>query len=157
MNFKSWVISLRYISSFCLCKHARPFQQQHSLNQSGAWALEVRKVFYGAFIFSVFWRIRNKWSHWPGGQSAPRLYNHYNLCPCARPAHVWPGPRFKFSTLLTKSKKRNYKELSNMKTICVSALTGSVPRKMAKALQRVSALIKNWTQVARLSPIHLNH
>ena len=38
--------------------------------------------------------IRKKQSQWPGSQSAPRLYNGYNLCLCARPAHVgkcWPG------------------------------------------------------------------
>ena len=27
-------------------------------------------------------------AYWPGGQSAPRFYNRYNLCPCARPALV---------------------------------------------------------------------
>ena len=39
-------------------------------------------------FFLYFWEIRKKQSSWPGGQSAQRLYNCYNLCPCARPAHV---------------------------------------------------------------------
>ena len=50
-----------------------------------------------AVFFLIFREIRKKRSHWLGGQSAPRLYNRYNLCPCAKPAHVgaWecrPGP-----------------------------------------------------------------
>ena len=51
-------------------------------------------------FFLHFQEIRKKWSHWPGGQSTPRRYNYYNLCPCARPSHVgecWPGQEFKFS------------------------------------------------------------
>ena len=44
---------------------------------------------------------------------------------------------------LTKSKKKNYRERSNIKSARVSALTGSVPRKTAKVLQRVSALVRN--------------
>ena len=50
-------------------------------------------------FFLYFREIRKKLSH-PCGQSAQRLYNRYNLCPCARPAHVGecgPGPEFKFS------------------------------------------------------------
>ena len=48
-------------------------------------------------------------------------------------------------------------ERSNIKSTRVSALTGSVPRKMAEALQSVSALIMNQIQVARLSATSLNH
>ena len=54
----------------------------------------------GLHSFLYFREIRKKRSYRPGGQSAPRLYNRYNHCPCARPAHVgecWPGPEFKFS------------------------------------------------------------
>ena len=36
---------------------------------------------------SVFREIRNKWSHWLGSQSAPRLFDCYNLCQCAIPAY----------------------------------------------------------------------
>ena len=69
-------------------------------SQSGAWAL--KKSLMRPSFFLHFQEIRKKWSHWPGGQSAPRFYNYYNLCPCARPSHVgeccqWPGPKFKFS------------------------------------------------------------
>ena len=39
-------------------------------------------------FFLYFWEIRQKRIHWPGSQPALRLYNSYNLCPCARPAHV---------------------------------------------------------------------
>ena len=39
---------------------------------------------------------------------------------------------------------------SNIKSACVSALMGSVPRKMAEVLQRVSALIRNRNHVAWL-------
>ena len=69
--------------------------------QSWAWALKkslMRPSFFSIIVY--FREIRNKLSHWPGCQSAQRLYNSYNLCPCARPSHVgkcWPGPEFKFS------------------------------------------------------------
>ena len=66
--------------------------------QSEAWALE--KSFTKPSFFLYFREIRNKRSNWPGGQSAPRHYNSYNLCLCAKPAYVgecWPGPEFKFS------------------------------------------------------------
>ena len=47
-------------------------------------------------FFLYFRETMKKRSHLPGGQSTPRLYNRYNLCPCARPAHVgrlWAGAR----------------------------------------------------------------
>ena len=64
--------------------------------------MSLKKVSYEAFVLSVFSRIRKTRSHWPGGQSALRFYNCYNLYPsyCARQALVgecWPGPEFKFS------------------------------------------------------------
>ena len=70
------------------------------LLQSGAWDLE--RSLRRPLFFLYFREIRNKWSHWPCGQSAQRLYNSNlnNLCPCSRPAHVgkcWPWPEFKFS------------------------------------------------------------
>ena len=145
--------------------------------------MSLRKVSFEAFIFSVFREIRNKLSNWPGGQSAQRLYNSYNLCPCARPANVgkcWTGPEFKLSkpvevwwscydlqlcqavsaaerdiTTDEIQERKNYRECSNIKNACVSALTGSVSRKMAKALQSVSELIRNQTKVARLTVTHL--
>ena len=60
---------------------------------------------------------------------------------------------------LTKSKKEKIRERSNIKSARVSALTGSVPRKMAEALQRVLALCtvcRNRTHVARLFATSLN-
>ena len=96
------------------------------------------------------------------------------------PAHVgecWPKPEFtlsktlggsqmvvlRFTTLSARDRhwrnprRKNYTERSNIKSARVSALTGSVPRKMADAQQRVSAFIINRTQVARLSATNLNH
>ena len=72
-------------------------QLSSGIAQSWAWALEkslMRPSILLVMYFQV-WEIRKKRSHWPGSQPAPRLYNRYNLCPCARPAHVgecWPGP-----------------------------------------------------------------
>ena len=73
-------------------------QWQHGHDQSWAWALE--KYLIRPSFFLYFREIRNKWSHWPGGQSAPRLYYCFNLCSCARPTNVGEcgsGPKFKFS------------------------------------------------------------
>ena len=63
----------------------------------------------------------------------------------ARDRH-WRNPREFF-----------FRECSNIKSARVGALTGSVPRKMAEALQRVSALIRNQTHVDWLSATSLNH
>ena len=52
---------------------------------------------------------------------------------------------------------RYYRERIDIKSARVSALTGSVPRKMAKRLPRVSAPCWNRTHVAQLSAAHLNH
>ena len=83
---------------------------------------------------------------WKTGSLMPRrmVVLRFTTLP-ARDRH-WRNPR-----------KKNYKERSNIKSAHVSALTSSVPRKMAKALQRVSALIRNRTQVAKLTATHLNH
>ena len=59
-----------------------------------------RKSLTRPSFFLYFREFMNKQSHLPCGQSAPTLYNRYNLCPCARPANVGecgPGPEFKFS------------------------------------------------------------
>ena len=48
-------------------------------------------------------------------------------------------------------RKKNYRERNNIKSARVSALTGSMPRKMAEVLKSVSALIRNGTQVAKLN------
>ena len=72
-----------------------------TIDQFWAWTLE--KPLMRPLFFLYFGEIRpgNKGIHWPGSQSAHRLYNLYNLCPCARPSHVgkfWrPGSEFKFS------------------------------------------------------------
>ena len=59
---------------------------------------------------------------------------------------------------LTKSKKKNYQERSNIKSASVSALTGrgSIPHKMAEAWQGVSALIRNGSKVTKVTATHLN-
>ena len=45
--------------------------------QPGAWALE--KSLARPLFFRYFREVRKKRSHWPGSQSAQRLYNSYNL------------------------------------------------------------------------------
>ena len=50
-----------------------------------------------------------------------------------------------------------YGECSNLKSTCVCALTGSVPRKMAKGQQRVSASTGNQTRAGQVNSIHLDH
>ena len=104
-------------------------------------------------------------------------YNHAHTPGPAWPAHAAEsGPRarlqvlqnsgsrmfmFRVKTLSARDRhwrnprKKNYRERSNIKSACVSALTGSVPRKTATGLQRVSAPCGNRTQVARLSATHL--
>ena len=52
----------------------------------GAWALE--KSLMRPSFFLYLQEIRKKRRHWYGCQSALRLYNRHNLCPCARPAHM---------------------------------------------------------------------
>ena len=54
-------------------------------------------------------------------------------------------------------RKKNCRERSNIKSACVSALTGSVSRKMAEERQSDSALIMIQTHVAKLTVNHLNH
>ena len=53
--------------------------------------------------------------------------------------------------------KKNYREHSNIKSAHVSALTGSVPRKMAAARQKDSAPCRTLTHISRLSTTSLNH
>ena len=73
-NFRSWV------------RACSPWNDRDSWKAPGAWAL--KKSLTRPFFSLYFREIRNKRSHRPGGRSAPRLNNIYNLCPCARPAHV---------------------------------------------------------------------
>ena len=61
------------------------------------------------------------------------------------------------SPLTKLEETKSYRERSNIKSARVSALTGSVPRKMADVQQRISALFRNRTHVAQLSATHLNH
>ena len=131
-----------------------------------AWALE--KSLTSPLFFLYFREIRNKRSHWPGGQSAQKLYNCYNLCPCARHAHVgecWPGPEFKFSKTLQLcqreiftdeiQEKKNYRECSNIKSARVSALTGSAPGKWprrGRAFQHSSGIEPRIEGIESMSP-----
>ena len=139
-------------------------------------------------FFLYFPEIRNKRSNWSGAQSGPRLYDCYNLCPCPRPAartvlalarvpvlqasESWMvvlrfttlSARDRLRSALTKSKKKKIVESTAILKVRVSALTGSVPHKMAysEARQNVSALIRSmmirsWTQVAWLTATHLNN
>ena len=78
----------------------------------------------------IFEKIRNKRSHWPGSQPAPRLYNRNNLCPCARPAYVGEcgqGPEFKSARDRhgrNPRRRRNYRERSNINQ-CTDGLSAT--------------------------------
>ena len=50
------------------------------------------------------------------GINEATVYNSYNLCPCARPAHVsecWPGPKFKSSKTVTQWKSDGLAKIYN--------------------------------------------
>ena len=102
---------------------------------------------------------------------APRLYNCYNHTHVPDP-NMCPGPgpgvkcsktvevRCSYSELKPCQReiatdeiqeRKNYRERSNIKSARVSALTGSVPRKMAAERQKDSAPCGNLTLVTRLS------
>ena len=78
---------------------------------------------------------------------------------CKSDGHVkaWVYNSVSARSPLMKSKGKNYRECSSIKSAGVNALTGSVPLKMDEALQRVSATIRNQTHVALLSATSLNH
>ena len=110
---------------------------------------------------------------------APRLYNRCNHAHVPG-QHMWqspgPGPASKcskrvevgcsYSELISCQReiatdeiqaRKNYRERSNIRSARVSALTGSVPRKMAAAKQKDSAPNGNRTHVSRLYTTSLNH
>ena len=67
-------------------------------------------------FFLFFREIRKKRRHWPGSQSAPRLYNCCNLCPYARPASLgkcWLGPQFKFPETVEDWKSDGHVKIYN--------------------------------------------
>ena len=125
--------------------------------QSGAWALE--KSLTRPSFFLYFREIRKKGSHWPGGQSAPRLYNRCNLCPCAGP-HMWASAAvarvqvlqnsgswmvvLRFTTLSARDsqwrnlRKKNYRERSNIKSACQSTDGLSATQNGRGAAERTS-------------------
>ena len=85
-----------------------------------------KKSLTTASFFLYFREIRNKWSHWPGGQSAPRLYNRYNLhmCQARTSGRENSGSQMvvlRFTTLSAwdrhwrNPRKKNYREHSNIK------------------------------------------
>ena len=130
------------------------------------WEVRVEKPSLWAIVFKYFQQFKGKnIGQAPFFTFAQRLYNSYNL-PWARPAHISEsGPLAPLQVPLTKSKKekiieseaKNYREHSNIKSKCVCALTGSVPRKMATERQKDSAQCSNRTNVTRLSTTSLNH
>ena len=139
--------------------------------------MSLRKVSYEAFVFSVFSRTQEKKkpledsqlrgstiaiisAHVPG----PHMWASAGPGPSSSSPKQWKSDgRVKIynsvstRSPLTKSKKKKYREHSNINSARVSALTGSVPRKMSEGLQRNSALIRNRTHIARLSANSLNH
>ena len=116
---------------------------------SAVKGMDFRKSLTRPSFFLYFREIRNKQSHWPGGQSAPKLYNLYNLCPCARPAHVgkcWPG----------SSSPKLWKSDGSVK-IYNSVSVRYPLTKSKKKMQRVSAPCWNQTQVTWIPATHLSH
>ena len=107
------------------------------------------------------------------------------LCNCLNHAHVpgqhmWqspgPGPCSKCSKTVEVGcsyselkpcqreiatdeiqERKNYRERSNIKSARVSALTGSVPRKMATSRQKDSVPFENRTHISRLSTTSVTH
>ena len=115
---------------------------------------------------------------------APRLYNSYNhshhRVPCARPAHVaesWPRARLlasgsrmfmlRVKTLSARAwdrywqnplaSKKIIEREQQYKSAHVSALTCSVPRKMAEGRQRVSLLFSIMILQVHTSIWHLEN
>ena len=139
--------------------------------------MSLKKVSQEAFVFAVFSRNQEKRSHWPGSQSPPRqrlrgstIAMSLPKCRARTCGLVQALTRiqllqnsgclmvvFRSTTLSAwdrhwrNPREKNYRKGSNLKSARVSALTGSVPRKMAKARQRVPVLVRNRTHVARFS------
>ena len=64
-----------------------PSQQRH---RTGCRLSPVRTLPLQPDAFACWWRPCGV--TWDAGQSALRLYNGYNLCLCAMPAHLGQGP-----------------------------------------------------------------
>ena len=80
--------------SRCCCPNLSLWKVQCATG-CGLWLAETASLLGGRAVwgvksllwglcFSVFWEIRNKQNHRPCSQSALRLYNSYNLCPCTQ-------------------------------------------------------------------------
>ena len=94
----------------------------------GAWAL--KKSWTRPLLFLYFREIRKKRSHWPGGQSDLRLYNSYNLCPLARPAHVGEyGPTAQAQVQVLKKKKGSWMIVLRYTTLSARESYWRNPRK----------------------------
>ena len=132
------------------------------------WGVRVVKPSSVAFVFQVFSRIQGKMKARPPGTFAilaQRLYNCYNHAHVPG-QHMWQSPdprqgskcsktvevRCSYSELKSCQReiatdkiqeKKNYWECSNIKSACVRALTGSVPRKMTYALEGFIAVLES--------------
>ena len=114
---------LRSVSSLSLA-----WLPQISLLAPGAWAL--KKSLTRPLPFLYFREIRKKRSHWPGGQSDLRLYNSYNLCPLARPAHVGEyGPTAQAQVQVLKKKKGSWTIVLRYTTLSARESYWRNPRK----------------------------
>ena len=128
----------------------------------GAWALE--KSLMRPSFFLYLQEIRKKRRHWYGCQSALRLYNRHNLCPCARPAHMGEsepcGREQAWVQVLQNS--RSQMVVLRFTTVSQQDHPWRNPQRVFLCTNGLSATqngrgIRNWTQVAKLTVTHLNH
>ena len=155
-----------------------------SVNHAGAWALKMSLMSPSFFLY--FQDIRKKWLSEATDLAVSQLLGSTMVViPAHVPGlHMWAsaGPRTSSSSpkqwksdshlkiynfvrkrsqwLLIKSKKKKLRRVQQYKSLRVSALTGSVPRKMAKGCKQFQHPLRNsenWTQVARLTGNCLNH
>ena len=113
--------SLSDVSALCdVSGTCSPDIQTRSWFSCQPWAWALKKSLTRPSFFLYFREIRKKQSHWPGSQSALRLYNCFNLCPCS--PKQWKSDacvRIYISvsarSQLTKSKQTNYRECSSIK------------------------------------------
>ena len=132
-------------------------------NQSGGWRLE-NPLAWPSF-FKYFRQFKEKQRQGTFAILAQRLYNCYNHAHVPG-QHMWQSPdprqgskcsktvevRCSYSELKSCQReiatdkiqeKKNYWECSNIKSACVRALTGSVPRKMTYALEGFIAVLES--------------
>ena len=156
-------------------------KKEFRANLKPVWGCWLKNPLEWPLFFKYFRPFKEKRRPGTFAIFAPRLYNRYNHAHVPGPpmwASAGPGPGSKcsktvevvcsYSELKPRpcqreiatdeiQEKKNYRERSNIKSARVSALTGSVPRKMAAARAEGSAPCRTRTCVSGLSTTSLNH